>query len=296
MLENFIDLFTDFLKVERGMSDNTISAYTHDLQKYDGYISKLRIGTVLQLEKKHITRFIHDQKEKGISSVSIARNLSAIKSFYRFLIRERLLKKDPSSTIETPKLWKKIPEVLTAKEVDKLLSQPNFRKPKGLRDKAILELMYATGLRVSEAASLSVNNLNLEVGFLRVLGKARKERIVPLGKKSAHFLLRYIAESRPKLLKDNQSQHLFISSYKRKLSRQSIWKMIKFYLKNARIRKDVHPHTLRHSFATHLLEGGADLRSVQEMLGHSSISTTQIYTHINRARLKEIHRKFHPRP
>ncbi len=296
MLEQYIDLFTDFLRVERGVSDNTIQAYTHDLRKYDAYLSGLGIGSFASFEKKQIVQFIHNQKDKGFSSVSIARNLSAIKSFYRFLIRERILKKDPSSTIESPKLWKKVPEILHPKEVDKLLSEPNIRNPKGLRDKAILELMYATGLRVSEVSSLLLGNLNLEVGFLRVLGKGRKERIVPFGKKSAHFLSRYIQESRPKILKDHKSQHLFISSYKRKLSRQSIWKMIKFYLKKARVRKDVYPHTLRHSFATHLLEGGADLRSVQEMLGHSSISTTQIYTHINRARLKEIHQKFHPRP
>ncbi len=294
-MDNYIDIFLDYLRVERGVSHNTISSYANDLKKTQLYWKSIGISNIADVKKENIIQFIEHQKKKGFSVSSIARNLSALKSFFRFLVRDRILSKDPTSMIETPRLWKKIPDILDPKEVDKLLSQPNIRKDKGLRDKAILETMYATGLRVSEVASLQVQSVNLEVGFLRVKGKGGKERIVPIGQKALHFLGRYLNQVRSKLLKGKVCDALFISSYKKGLSRQSIWKMIKIYLKKAYIRKDVYPHILRHSFATHLLEGGADLRSVQEMLGHSDISTTQIYTHINKSRLREIHKKYHPR-
>ena len=294
-MDKYIDLFLDYLGVERGLSNNTIVSYANDLKKYQNYLLSLNISNISKSEKRHIVNFMASRKNKGDQVVSIARNLSSIKSFYRFLLREKLITKDPSSTIDTPRLWKKIPGVLDLREIERLLAQPNIRTSRGLRDRAIIELLYATGLRVSEASSLNLRDLNLEAGFIKVQGKGGKERIVPLGKTASHFLSRYIKEARGKILKSNTSSSLLISSYKRKLSRQSIWKMIKFNIKKARIRKEVFPHTLRHSFATHLLEGGADLRSVQEMLGHSSISTTQLYTHINKSRLREIHKKFHPR-
>ncbi|MBN2121009.1 MAG: site-specific tyrosine recombinase XerD [Candidatus Omnitrophica bacterium] len=294
-MDKYIELFVDYLRVERGVSKNTISSYVNDLKKYVKYLSSQGVNSLFQIDKKHIIEFMGQRRSKGTSVVSVARNLSSIKSFHRFLVREKILDKDLSSAIDTPRLWKKIPQVLEFKEVDKLLAQPNIRTSRGLRDKAILELMYATGLRVSEVSSLNINDLNTDAGFLKVKGKGGKERIVPLGKTAIHFLSRYISQARGDILKGRTSNGIFISSYKRNLSRQSIWKMIKFYLKKTRIKKEVSPHTLRHSFATHLLEGGADLRSVQEMLGHSSISTTQIYTHINKARLKEIHKRFHPR-
>jgi len=295
-MDRYIDLFLDYLRVEKGVSQNTIISYAHDLRQYNGYLLSQRINNLPQIQKKHITQFMGHRRSKGISVSSVARTLSSIKSYHRFLLREKISNSDPSSAIDTPRLWKKVPQVLEAKEVNRLLAQPNIRTIRGLRDKAILELMYATGLRVSEVSSLNLKDVNLEAGFLRVKGKGGKERIVPLGGVASHYLDRYINQSRPKLLKNEESGAVFISSYKRNLSRQSIWKMIKSYIKKARVKKEIAPHTLRHSFATHLLEGGADLRSVQEMLGHSSISTTQIYTHINRARLKEIHKKFHPRP
>jgi integrase/recombinase XerD len=236
------------------------------------------------------------EKDKGLSANSIARRLAAIKVFYRFLVRERILKDDPTSLIDSPRLWKKIPDTLSLNELDALLKQPNIRDKQGIRDRAILETLYATGMRVSEAVNLKVDNINLEIGFLRCIGKGNKERVIPVGRKAIISIHRYLELSRPQLLRKKESEFLFLNRFGKKISRQSLWKMIKKYARAARIKKSIRPHTLRHSFATHLLERGADLRSVQEMLGHANISTTQIYTHINKERLKTIHRLFHPRP
>jgi integrase/recombinase XerD len=255
------------------------------------------------------------QKDKGLSANSIARHLAAMKAFFRFLVRERILKSDPTSLIDSPKLWKKIPETLSLNEVDALISQPNIRDKQGIRDKAILETMYATGMRVSETANLKLDNVNLDIGFLRCIGKGNKERVIPLGKKAISSIKRYLEAGRKHPLNParkakalqkqdkvfdrvnkKESEFLFLNRFGRKLSRQSLWKIIKRYARSARIKKPIKPHSLRHSFATHLLERGADLRSVQEMLGHANISTTQIYTHISKDRLKTIHRMFHPRP
>jgi len=255
------------------------------------------------------------QKDKGIAANSIARRLAAIKAFYRFLVRERILKADPTSLIDSPKLWKKIPQTLSLNEVDALLTRPNIRDAQGIRDRAILETLYATGMRVSEAVNLKIDNVNLDIGFLRCIGKGNKERVIPMGTKAINSLKRYLEISRPHLLNPlrntkalkerskisdrvnkKESEFLFLNRFGKRISRQSLWKIIKKYAREARIKKPVRPHILRHSFATHLLERGADLRSVQEMLGHSNISTTQIYTHINKERLKTIHRMFHPRP
>ncbi|MBM3243993.1 MAG: site-specific tyrosine recombinase XerD, partial [Candidatus Omnitrophica bacterium] len=235
-------------------------------------------------------------KDEGIAANSVARRLAAIRMFHRFLARERILKSDPSTLVDSPKLWKKVPDTLTINEIESLIAQPNLRYVLGIRDRAILETMYATGMRVSEVVNLKKDNVNLGVGFLRCIGKGNKERVIPLGKKAIAGIERYLKLSRPKLLKNKESEYLFISRFGKKISRQSFWKIIKKYAKAARIKKAIKPHTLRHSFATHLLEHGADLRSVQEMLGHSDISTTQIYTHVNKDRLKSIHKQFHPRP
>ena len=236
-------------------------------------------------------------KDKGLSGNTVGRELAAIKGFYRFLVLERYLKRDITSIMSAPKLWKKLPEVLRLDEVEKLLKKPNLKNWLGIRDRAALELIYATGMRVSEITDLTNENLNLEVGFVKCRGKGQKERIVPLGREAAKAIERYLKKVRPNLLRKNKpSDHLFLTRLGRKMSRQTFWKMIKKYLKQTRIKKEVSPHTLRHSFATHLLERGADLRIVQEMLGHANISTTQIYTHINKERLKSIHRKYHPRP
>ncbi|MCX5703341.1 MAG: site-specific tyrosine recombinase XerD [Candidatus Omnitrophica bacterium] len=295
-MKELIDAFLNYLSVERGLSHNTLVAYRDDLNRYTDFLKGRHIDTLFKIAKNDITDFMLSQKDRGVSVNSIARRLAAIRMFHRFLTRERLSKSDPSNLIDSPKLWKKIPDTLSLNEVNTLLSQPNIRDKQGLRDKAILETLYATGMRVSEAVNLKQDNVNLDIGFLRCIGKGNKERVIPIGAKAISSIKRYLEISRPQLLKKEPSQLLFLNRFGRRISRQSLWKMIKKYAKGARIKKSIGPHILRHSFATHLLERGADLRAVQEMLGHSNISTTQIYTHINKERLKTIHRMFHPRP
>ncbi len=295
-MKELVDTFLSYLSVERGLSRNTIISYKEDLEHYIEFLTALHIDTFSKTTKNEVIDFMLNQKERGISPNSVARRLAAIKVFYRFMVRERILKTDPTSLIDSPKLWKKIPETLSLNEVDALLSQPNIKNPQGIRDKAILETFYATGMRVSEVVNLKSANVNLEVGFLRCIGKGNKERIIPLGKKAISSLKRYLDAARKHMLKQKESEFIFLNRSGKKISRQSLWKIIKRYAKEARIKKPIRPHILRHSFATHLLERGADLRSVQEMLGHANISTTQIYTHISKDRLKTIHRTFHPRP
>jgi integrase/recombinase XerD len=295
-MKELVDAFLNYLSVERGLARNTIISYREDIGTYMDFLKGIKIDSFSLTKKNNITDFMLFQKDKGLSSNSVARRLAAIKSLYRFLVREGVLKADPSSLIDSPKLWKKIPQTLSANEVDALLSEPDLRDDQGIRDKAILETLYATGMRVSEAVNLKKDNVNLDVGFLRCIGKGNKERIIPLGKKAIISIKRYIDSSRPKQLKNKESDFLFLNRFDKTISRQSLWKIIKKYSKRARIKKPIRPHILRHSFATHLLERGADLRSVQEMLGHSNISTTQIYTHISKERLKTIHKMFHPRP
>lgn len=295
-MRQLIESFLNYLSVERGLSNNTISSYREDLVAFAGFLAGRKIESVSKIIKNDITDFMLSQKDRGISPTSISRRLAAIRMFHRFLTRERILQADPTSLIDSPKLWKKIPDTLSLNEVDVLLAQPNLRDRQGIRDKAILETLYATGMRVSEAVNLVADNVNLDVGFLRCVGKGKKERVVPLGKKSINSIKKYLEESRPVFLKKKESRFLFLNRFGDKISRQSLWKLIKKYAKEAKIKKSIKPHILRHSFATHLLERGADLRSVQEMLGHSNISTTQIYTHINKDRLKTVHKMFHPRP
>ncbi len=295
-MKELIDAFLNYLSVERGLANNTISAYREDLNTYLDFIEKNHIDTLSKISKENITGFMLSQRDGGISPNSVARRLAAIRMFHRFLARERILKADPSALIDSPKLWKRVPDALTVNEVEALIAQPDVHDTQGIRDKAILETLYATGMRVSEAVNLKKDNLNLDIGFLRCIGKGNKERIIPLGKKAITSINRYLQASRPKLLKNKESDFLFVGRLGAKISRQSFWKIIKKYSKLAHIKKPIKTHTLRHSFATHLLEHGADLRSVQEMLGHSDISTTQIYTHINKDRLKSVHKQFHPRP
>jgi integrase/recombinase XerD len=295
-MNELVEAFLNYLSVERGLSRNTIISYREDMSAYIEFLKGLHIDNFSLTKKNDITDFMLFQKDKGLASNSVARRLAAIKTFYRFLVRERVLKADPSSLIDSPKLWKKIPDTLSANEVDALLSAPNIRDKQGIRDRAILETLYATGMRVSEATNLKKDNVNLDVGFLRCIGKGSKERIIPLGKKAIASINRYIDPVRKEQLKDEESEFLFLNRFGKKLSRQSLWKLLKRYAKEARIKKSIKPHILRHSFATHLLERGADLRSVQEMLGHANISTTQIYTHVSKERLKAIHKMYHPRP
>lgn len=295
-MEEFIKEFMDYLSVERGLSKNTLESYSRDLNKYAGYLKKKGINNLDGVKRPDIQDFMMGLKGNKLNASSIARNLVAIKVFHRYLTSQRLLKEDVTSVIETPKLWKTLPDVLDLKEVEAILNSPNTRLKQGLRDKAALELMYATGMRVSELVNLKLTDLHMEMGFVRCLGKGQKERIIPVGSKAKEALQKYIEKARPKFLKKAESSALFLTRLGKPMSRQTFWMLIKHYVKDARIKKRVTPHTLRHSFATHLLHNGADLRIVQELLGHANISTTQIYTHINKERLKQIHQKFHPRP
>lgn len=295
-MKELIAEFINYLSVERGLSKNTISAYGSDLAHFSAYLESKGISDIDRIKRQDIMNYLLSRKDKSISGNSISRELVAIKMFYRFLINERLAREDVAGILESPKLIRPIPSVLLLTEVDKILDGPDLRDPVGIRDKAVIELLYATGMRVSEVVDLPIEGLNLDMGFVKCRGKGDKERIVPVGNKAKDALSRYIDKVRPAMAGKRQDRHLFLSRLGKKISRQTFWKMIKKYTKMARIKKEITPHTLRHSFATHLLERGADLRVVQEMLGHADISTTQLYTHINKERLKSIHRQFHPRP
>jgi integrase/recombinase XerD len=295
-MDEFIKEFMDYLSVERGLSRNTLESYGRDLAKYTAYLKKNGIDDLNRVKRPDIQDFLMSLKDDKLNSSSIARNLVAIKVLHRYLTSQRLLKEDVTSVIETPKLWKTLPDVLDLDEVEAMIDSPNTRLKQGLRDKAALELMYATGMRVSELVNLKLTDLHMDMGFVKCLGKGQKERIIPVGAKAKEALQKYIEKARPKFLKKADGGALFLTRLGKSMSRQSFWMVIKYYVRAARIKKHVTPHTLRHSFATHLLQRGADLRIVQELLGHANISTTQIYTHINKERLKQIHQKFHPRP
>ncbi|MFC1868605.1 site-specific tyrosine recombinase XerD [Thermodesulfobacteriota bacterium] len=288
------DQFINHLIVERGLADNTIQSYSRDLMRFFRFLEKRKISP-LKVSRDHITEYIGSLN--GILSTrSIARGLSAMKMFFRFLVSDGKIKESPARLLESMKLPHRLPEILTRDEVDLLLDQPDISGSLGQRDKAMLELLYATGLRVSELIGLRLVNINLEAGYVRTIGKGSKERIVPMGDKSMEALKYYISNGRAELLRGRSFPYLFVNSRGGSISRQGFWKIIKKYGIMAGIKKKITPHRLRHSFASHLLEGGADLRSVQVMLGHADISTTQIYTHISRERLKKVHEKYHPRP
>ncbi len=295
-MRKLVEEFLNHLSVERGLAENSISSYRRDLNNYLKHLEKNKISSFSEIKRPNITNFMLHLKDRGLNSNSIARALVAIKVLHRFLLNENYLEDDVTSVLNLPKLWKKLPEVLSTQEVERLLRSPNLKTWTGIRDKAAMELMYATGMRVSEIAGLRLNDLNLDMGFVKCIGKGQKERIIPLGTYASTALTRYIDKVRPKLRKQRDEPTLFLSRLGRRISRQTFWKTIKMYTKRAGIKKEIAPHIFRHSFATHLLERGADLRTVQEMLGHSDISTTQLYTHVSRERLKQIHRKFHPRP
>ncbi|MDP3730136.1 MAG: site-specific tyrosine recombinase XerD [Candidatus Omnitrophota bacterium] len=295
-MKALLDEFLNYLSVERGLSKNTISSYGSDLVSFINHLESKGITGIEKIKRDDITRYLLCLKDKGLSGNSISRALVAIKMFYKFLAQERFIKNDVAGILESPKLIRPLPNVLDVTEVTRLLQAPDTRSWMGIRDKAALELMYATGMRVSEMVELGTATLNLDVGFIKCRGKGDKERMVPIGSEARSAVSRYIEKVRPSLLKSKSDNHLFLTRLGKKVSRQSFWKMMKKYAKIAKIKKDIMPHTLRHSFATHLLERGADLRVVQEMLGHSDIATTQIYTHIDKGRLKSIHKQFHPRP
>ena len=288
------DQFINYLRLERGLADNTIQAYSRDLLKFTRFLEKSDLNP-LQISRNQISEYAGTLR-KGLSARSVARNISATKMFFRFLTSEGHIKENPARLLETPRLSRKLPDVLSMAEVERLLAQPDPSTPMGKRDSAMLELLYATGLRVSELVGLKVLNINLEAGYVRTLGKGSKERLVPMGEKAIQTVREYLSDGRFQLLKEANLPYLFLNFRGGPLTRQGFWKIIKKYGKKARIQKEITPHSIRHSFASHLLEAGADLRSVQVMLGHEDISTTQIYTHVTRGRLKELHSKCHPRP
>jgi len=294
MQDEIIDEFYQFLILERGLSQHTIAAYACDLNKFQDYLHHKGIEDFTKVQTREIEGFIHWLTQKKLSPRSRARVLATIKTFFRFLILSQRLETSPAVLIETPRFSKKLPQVLSLEEVERLLKQPDTTHPRGLRDKAMLELLYATGLRVSELVRLKLNQLNLEVGYISVIGKGAKERLVPVGRQAQQALTQYLKKGRSVLLK-KPSSYLFVGYRGRPLTRQGFWEIIKKYAIKSGINKAISPHTLRHSFATHILERGADLRSVQTMLGHSSITTTQIYTHVTETKLKELYVHFHPR-
>ncbi len=292
---NIIEIFLDNIWMEHGLSENTLSAYRNDLFNLLRWLSNLQVS-ISDVEHQHLLDYLAHRVTEGMQPRSGARLLSSIRRFYRYLVRQGAVQKDPSSQIEFPKLGRPLPETLTEEEVDSLLAAPNVNKPHGVRDRAMLEVLYACGLRVSELVGLTLGQVNLNHGVIRVTGKGNKERLIPFGEQANEWITRFVNESRSELLKNNrQSDALFVSNRGTAMTRQAFWHLIKKHSKNVGITKHLSPHTLRHAFATHLLNHGADLRVVQMLLGHSDLSTTQIYTHVAQARLQELHRKHHPR-
>ena len=294
-MDEIIEEYLKFIQLEKGLSENTIGAYRRDLKKYQDYLEEEKISHIDFIDRQTIQVCLGDLHDKGASAKSIARFISTIRSFHQFALREKYAAKDPTVLIETPKYERRLPDVLEVDEVIRLLETPDMSKNNGYRDCAMLELLYATGMRVTELINLKVEDVNLIMGFVRVFGKGNKERIVPLGETIIDILETYIETVRPQLLKKTVTDNLFLNMHGKPLSRQAIWKMIKQNGVKAEIFKTLTPHTLRHSFATHLLENGADLRAVQEMLGHADISTTQLYTHVSKSQIRKIYNQFHPR-
>ena len=291
MNEHITD-FLSFLASEKGLSPHSIEAYSTDVHLFADFISQQNVKAFQDIHGSHLLEFLRYQKSLDYASATICRRLIALKVLFRFLLRERIVTRNISLYLDTPKLWQLIPEVLTYEEVDLLLAQPNIETSKGSRDKAILEVLYASGLRVSEVCSLGI--YDVDEHFVRLVGKGNKERLVPIGKKAVEAIDHYLIHYRD-LTDSHRQQRLFVTRSGQSLDRIGIWRMIKAYAKRAGINKNISPHTLRHSFATHLLDNGADLRVIQEMLGHADISSTQRYTHISRSRLQEAFAAFHPR-
>jgi integrase/recombinase XerD len=292
-VNHLVHTYLDYLQVEKGLAKNTLSSYATDLRRFTDHLAEKKVE-LDAVERIHIVRYFQTLRGAGISARSVARALAAIRGMFRFLIAEKHLKHDPTENLENPKLWTNLPKSLQPDEVEALLRAPDRGTAEGLRDAAMLELLYATGLRVSELIHVKIEDLVMDAGFLRTFGKGSKERIVPFGDSARDAMVAYMERGRPELVKKSDP-HLFLSRRGRAMSRQSFWMKIVRYARQAGISSHISPHVLRHSFATHLLENGADLRSVQLMLGHSDISTTQIYTHVSRARLRKMYDQFHPR-
>ncbi len=295
MQEQITD-YLHYLTIERGLSENTKKSYQRDLLQYLAFLEQSKITAWQEVDRFTVVSFLQTLKENNRSNATIARMITSLRRFHQFLRQERYTDHDPMQHIDSPKKQQKLPDTLSLNEVEQLLQTPDTKQTLGLRDRAILEVMYATGLRVSELVNLKLNDLHLEMGLLQTLGKGDKERIVPLGDIAIKWVQRYLSEARPYLTRKNPEEaYLFVNNHGTKLSRQGIWKNLKRIVQMAGIYKTVTPHTLRHSFATHLLENGADLRTVQELLGHADISTTQIYTHITKKRMTDVYKQYFPR-
>lgn len=288
--------YFNHLLIERGIAQNTLESYGRDLRRFLLFVQEeKKLTDVSKITEGIIIEYLTRIRDEGLAANSMNRSLAALRGFYKHLLREKVISENPLANIELAKVWMKLPDTLSKEEIKSVLEQPGTQSANAIRDTAMLELLYATGIRVSELINLTMNSMNWQVGFLIAMGKGSKERVVPVGKIAYDCLRRYVDEVRPKLMQKKITDVLFLNRFGGKFTRQGLWKIVAGYAKKAGLEKRVYPHTFRHSFASHMLEGGADLRTVQVMLGHSDISTTQIYTHITRERLKEVHHKYHPR-
>lgn len=293
-MEDLVLDFLDFLENDKRLSLNTLQSYKRDIEQYITYLKDMKIQIITNTNKTTVIAYLLNLQKKGRATSTISRNLASIRSFYQYLTKKGIISQDPTENLESPKVEKKLPQILSTKEVELLLDQPKCDDLKGYRDKAMLELLYATGIRVSELISLDLTDVNLEVQFIRC-NKGSRERMIPIGSLSVNALGEYLSKSRGLLIQKADEMALFVNVNGKRLTRQGFWKIIKQYKNQAKINKDITPHTLRHSFAAHLLENGADLRSIQEMLGHSDISSTQVYAQLAKNRIKEVYKKTHPR-
>lgn len=295
-MKKLINEFINYLSVERNLAMNTLESYGRDLRQYSQYLEQDAAALDTATRQTVVNYLLHLQRQ-GKATATIARRLAALKAFYQFLVREKYVEHDPTANLESPKLEKRLPKVLTVREVEMLLQQPDSGQASGLRDRAMLELLYATGIRVSELVKLNQSDVNLDLGYIKCRNdRSNKERIVPMGSLAIRSCREYLEHGRPRLVKEPGETSLFVNHHGRRLTRQGFWKIVKKYAEDAKIDKEITPHTLRHSFATHLLENGADLRAVQEMLGHADISTTQVYNQLAmKGRIKEVYARTHPR-
>ena len=290
-----IEDFGDYLLVEKGYSPNTIAGYGRDLADFAAYLSSISVSSLAKAQRRDIMNYLADLYKRGLSANSTGRRMSALRSFYKFLLLDKRIEEDPMVNLESPKIAKYLPNVLTQEEVELLLAQPDTNTMAGKRDKAILETLYATGIRVSELVGLNTYDVNLKFTYAKCFGKGGKERLVPLGSYAVSALAEYITSVRPKYLKDNAEAALFLNQRGRRLGRQTVWNLLKLYSSSAGLAATISPHTLRHSLATHMLENGADLGTVQEILGHVDLATTQIYTHLLQNTVTAEYKKYHPR-
>ena len=294
-MDELTQKYLDFLIIEKGLSDNSVESYSTDLVQYITFLEKSSINNLDEVDSAVILAWLINLTKIGLSAKSRARHLITVRGLYKFLLNEKDVSHNPLKNVDIPKIGFSLPKIMSIKEVENLLDAPDISKPRELRNCAMMELMYGAGLRVSELILMHLHDINLDANYIRVMGKGSKERVIPIGSKARTINQKWIKEGRPSLLKKTSSSYLFTARAGKPMTRQSFWKIIKKYALLANLAKNITPHTLRHSFATHLLEGGADLRSVQTMLGHSDISTTQIYTHISREYLMKMHEKYHPR-